>query len=67
MSLRQTQNYFLLSNGPHKNCSTSNRLVAKITIGISRGDNCLANIFIGYYLESKLNRANKQGRNRYMV
>ena len=47
---------------PHKNCSTLNWLVAKMTVGISRGYNCSAKIFIVCDLEFKLNFANTQGR-----
>ena len=47
---------------PHKNCRTLNRLVAKLTVGISQTDNCSAKIFIGCYLELKLNLANTQGK-----
>ena len=54
----------LLSIGSdtHKNCSTLNWLVAKMTVGISHTDNCSAKIFIGCYLELKLNLAKTQGR-----
>ena len=48
------------ATGPHNNCSTLKRLVAKITVGISRGGNCSAKIFIGCYLKFKLNLANTQ-------
>ena len=48
----------LLSSDPRNNHSTLKRLVAKI----SQADNCSAKIFIGGYLEFKLNLANKRGR-----
>ena len=42
--------------------STWNRIVAKVTVGISRSDNSSAKIFIGCYLEFKLNLVNTEGR-----
>ena len=52
----------MLTGDPRKNCSTLSRLVAKIMVGISQGDNCSANTFIGWHLEFKLNLADTQGR-----
>ena len=45
----------MLSSDPHKNCSTLNRLVVDISVGISRGNNYPVKIFVGNYLEFKLN------------
>ena len=54
--------FFWFVHPAHKNCSTLNKLVAKLTVGISQGNNCQANIFIGCYLEFKLNLTNMQSR-----